>query len=280
MKSLADIEIGACDIDVETIYARLQLDGIIVVRGYLDSQDVSDLIKLLQLINVGAHDVPGLIKAHKHPLNDGKVLRLELKEVAGAASKLRDVFANDFFSKLVSRYYSDSKVAVCEQVFMTHEVESEEDILPWHTDRQESLKFYINLTDVDEGNGAFRYDVGSHREGHLLANYQILSGIAVGKIKNDVPDAFIRNPLVINAKAGDLVVFDAAGYHKAGTVQKGRQRMVARGHSHPLPILGYTSKPWSVHWWVASILNPFRWLGNRVGRTALKCLIKDIRNTR
>jgi ectoine hydroxylase-related dioxygenase (phytanoyl-CoA dioxygenase family) len=121
------------------------------------------------------------------------------------------------------------------------------------------LKFYINLTDVDEGNGAFRYDVGSHREGQLLANYQILSGVAVGKIKNDVPDAFIRNPLVINAKAGDLVVFDAAGYHKAGTVQKERQRMMARGHSHPLPILGYTSKPWGVHWWVASIFNPFRW---------------------
>jgi hypothetical protein len=81
---------------------------------------------MLQLIDVGTHAVLGLIKAHKHPLNDGKVLRFELKEVSGVESRLRDVFANGFFSKLVSRYYNDSKVVVCEQVFMTHEVESEE----------------------------------------------------------------------------------------------------------------------------------------------------------
>jgi hypothetical protein len=43
MKSLADIEIDVCDI--ETLYARLQLDDIVVVRGYLDSGDVSGLIQ-------------------------------------------------------------------------------------------------------------------------------------------------------------------------------------------------------------------------------------------
>ena len=163
-------------------------------------------------------------------------------------------------------YYQGEDAVASDQVFMTHELASDTDILPWHFDRQESLKFYVNLLPVTLDNGAFQYDVGSHREGHLIANNFILQGVPVGQIPNDIPEEFLRNPVVIEVDAGDLVVFDAAGYHKAGSVSLGNERMVIRGHSHPLPVVTYKAKLFSSNWFSERFFNIQKYLGPKVCR--------------
>ena len=122
----------------------------------------------------------------------------------------RSIFSSDFIKDISDKYFG-SKSLACNDIFFTHEKESNISILPWHFDRQQSLKFYINLVNVDKTNGAFEYDIGSHREGHFRANFYILSGVKVGEIPNNIPENELHNPTTIIADAGDLIIFDPDG---------------------------------------------------------------------
>jgi len=47
---------------------------------------------------------------------------------------------------------------------------------------------------------------------------------------------------VITVSAGDLVIFDSAGFHRGGKVDEGHERYVLRGHSHPADVKKYGQK--------------------------------------
>jgi len=168
--------------------------------------------------------------------------------------------------KEIANKYFESDCLVNDDVFFTNEKASDTPILPWHFDRMQSLKFYINLLDVDEENRAFEFDLGSHREGHFRANYYILSGLKVGEIPNDIPDGELPNPVTISVKAGDLVIFDADGFHRGGVVSSGNERKVVRGHSHPIPNRAYEAKRFDSHWWLQRPFNMAKYLSSRAGR--------------
>jgi len=158
-----------------------------------------------------------------------------------------------------------------DEIFLTHEQPSEIEILPWHFDRMHSLKFFINLVDVDETHGAFAYDIGSHKEGHFRAYYYMLSGTKVGEIPNDIPIKELHRPTTISAKAGSLVIFDSDGFHKGGLLTEG-ERKIIRGHTHAKPFVKYHAKRFDTHWWLQSPINIVKFLKNKS--------IRNIPNTR
>ena len=54
----------------------------------------------------------------------------------------------------------------------------------------------------------------------------------------------ISTPVILSAKAGSLLVFNTAGFHKAGNIEKGKKREVIRVHfskKYPKSIIFFNS---------------------------------------
>ena len=84
-------------------------------------------------------------------------------------------------------------------------------------------------------------------------------GCRVVDIPNDIDDELIRNPVSMELKAGDLLIFDADGFHRGGVVQPGKERRVLRAHTYPTG-RRYADKVFSRGWWLSGPLNINRWI--------------------
>jgi hypothetical protein len=200
----------------------------------------------------------GACVKHKHPTNDGGMVvtteRKSLKDRDFPATK--NIFGSTFMEEILKSYYAPHGYKLNDDIFITYEKPCPKPILPWHFDRIQSLKFYIYLNDVTKNNGAFEYAPGTHNEGHYRANYHLATGVSPQRIPNDIPKDEILNPVVIEGKAGDLIIFDSDGFHCGGVVGQGSERMVMRGHSHPVGFYGYgKARIFSKKWFVRSCFN-------------------------
>tara|TARA_B100000787_G_scaffold152285_1_gene125845 strand:- start:2186 stop:3022 length:837 start_codon:yes stop_codon:yes gene_type:complete len=261
------------NLDLITVHSINVLDtldilyshGICILKNYVSSSDISKLL-IEHESSFNLENCDGIYSTEKHPTNKyGLVSRGRIKNLSDKFSTTRSIFSSNFIKDISDRYFG-SKSLVCNDIFFTHEKESNVPILPWHFDRQQSLKFYINLVNVNKTNGAFEYDIGSHREGHFRANFYILSGVKVGDIPNDITDNELHNPTTIIADAGDLIIFDPDGFHRGGVIMKGLERKVMRGQSHPIPNRGYTARFFDTHWWLQSPLNIVKFIKNNAIR--------------
>ncbi|MFW1677433.1 hypothetical protein ACFVYJ_06575 [Pontibacter sp. JAM-7] len=261
---IQDITIALSDATSSKILDMLDRNGICLIRKYIGSDDLLKLDSDFQSI---FNYESGTVNISNHPRNlDGMVARLKLDTSKDKVLGVYQVFKSQLMENVSKEYFGGNGINLNEDVFFTKEFESSDDILPWHFDRQQSLKFYMNLVDVDESNEAFEYDVGSHREELFRANCYILKGLPLGDIPNDIPFVEVRCPLRIAADAGDLVIFDPDGFHKAGTIQPGKCRKVIRGYTHPKPNHTYKAKPLDCYWWVQSCFNISKLSSNKAGR--------------
>ena len=226
--------------DSMSIRKLLRSFGLVVVQNYLSAEELKAIKE--EIANI--ENTPEcIIKIHQHPNNEnGVVYRLRSTQFSQDQKHIIDTMLNERLSCVTRDYYLDRDIILNEEIFFTHEKHDARNILPWHFDRIQSLKFYINLVDVDESNGALEYCLKSHREGTLRGNYHILKGVAIEDIPNDVPLDELYNETVISASAGDLIIFDSAGFHRGGVIEKGKERLVLRGHSHPCDVKKYGEK--------------------------------------
>lgn len=264
MKTIADILLKN-DSSINSIVNTIDEYGIVVISEYLNRNQL-DLLKNEFSLVFKSKD-PGVYKSHTHPTNKfGKVARTRLKKLGVDFATTKEIFLSRKMREISEEYFGVESFLLNDDVFFTHEKESDVAILPWHFDRQQALKFYINLIDVDETNGAFEFDLGSHREGHFRANYYIQRGTKIADIPNDIPNNELHNPVTINANAGDLIIFDPDGFHRGGVVSKGKERNVVRGHSHPIPNRGYKARLFDSHWWLQTQINLAKLLDSSSGR--------------
>ena len=228
-------EIGLpADASPEDVVETLRRHGIAQLRGAVEPAVLERLgAEFERALDEGDR---GIDSRHAHPTNrGGRVARATTRELDPerfAAS--RALWLSPRFHAIARAYYAPFAVHVNDRLFFTHELPSESEILPWHFDRTQSLKFWVYLLDCPREAGAFEYALGSHNEGHFRANYYLLKGVEPSAIPNDVPSDEVRNATCIEGAAGDLVIFDSDGFHKGGTVQPGQERRVIRGHCHPV----------------------------------------------
>ena len=251
--------------------------GICIIKDYLAIDELESLAGEHRKVFKDDQDA-GIVDVRSHPTNeDGMVVRCKRKQLGSGYSVTKNLFSSDFMNQVSSQYFG-TKIILNDDIFFTHEKESPESILPWHFDRKQSLKFYINLLDVDDRNGAFGYDLGSHREGHFRANYYFLSGVKAGKIPNDIPKDELHNPVTIAVNAGDLIIFDPDGFHCGGIVSPGYERKVIRGHTHPISNRGYEPRLFDSSWWLSSPFNIAKYFSKRGARELPeKRLTKSVR---
>lgn len=174
--------------------------------------------------------------SHKYTTNkDGKVVRLKREKIdESKLPKIKELFSSDFMDQILKAYYDPFPSVLNDDIFFTHELPCDEPILPWHYDRVQSLKFFFYLKETTTNDGAFEFAPGTHREGHYRANYYMSIGVDRESLPNDIPEDELINPLPITGSAGDLIIFDPGGFHRGGVVGEGGERLVMRGHSHPI----------------------------------------------
>lgn len=220
---------------------------------------------------------PAIFSQTGHPRNpEGRTARFKPwhSNALNDFPSITSLFRNAFMEEVANAYYSPNAVDVNDEVFITHEKPAETPILPWHFDRVQSIKFWFYLTDTTVENGAFEYCPGTHWEGHYRAGFHLSQGSAVEDIPNDIDEDLIRNPVSLELKAGDLLIFDSDGFHRGGVVQPGNERRVLRGHTHPKGLRRYGDKPLTAGWWLKSIFNINKWTGN-ASKRILGETIKD-----
>ncbi len=247
----------------DKILTLIKIYGICIIRQYIADEDLyrtQDEFNLL--LNINNTDTVN------HPINKNGLVRTLSRNYI---SNSNNNYINKYFLseklKIIADEYFPYGHNFNNSIFLTYEKEDEIPILPWHHDRIQALKFYLNLKDVTADDGAFEYVPGSHKYGYYRANYYIATGCPIDEIPNDIPDDEILYPITVEVNAGDLIIFDADGIHRGGIVKPGHERKVIRAHTNPLPYLGY-SKPrlFTKMWWIQSIFNPARIFKNTTGR--------------
>lgn len=243
--------------EVDNILLLLKKYGIVIIPKYLAMDDLNRLRE--EFDKSFEYSGDGFINKFKHPTNtDGIVIRLDRKKLnTNDFPMISQVFSSSFMQNILDRYYSPYANKLNEDIYITHELPCEDPILPWHHDRIQSLKFWVYIKDATKNDGAFEYAPGSHNEGHYRASYHLATGTSLQMLPNDIPEDEVLNPVTIEGKAGDLVIFDPDGFHRGGIVGKDGERMVMRGHSHPYPVGVTYGKPWlfTKNWFLQSKLN-------------------------
>jgi len=265
MKSkLGDFE---CPQNAKSIVDKLNSSGIVVIREFLAKVMISRLNSRFE--SWMNRDSISVLRRIDHPRNPGGVQAFVCPDVAASSgeTELFDVFRLGLVRAIAEEFFSPQEFRLNPAVVLTHLQPASNPILPWHFDRMQSLKFWIYLDDASEDNGALEYCPGTHWEGRYRASYHMATGTAVKNIPNDVPDHRIQHPLVVDAKAGDLIVFDPDGFHRGGVVKPGNERRVIRADTFPLKTRRYSDFPMTGGWWLRSIFNLARWLKVSGSRT-------------
>lgn len=245
------------EVDVNSIVNKLKKYGIAIIPSYIVADELKQLKE--EYNKSFEYSGSGFCVKHIHPTNkDGMVVRVKRKELdLNDFPTLGKIFSSNFMEKVLAEYFSPYQYRLNNDIFITHEKPFDVPILPWHYDRQQALKFYIYVKDTQQSDGAFEYVPGSHYEGRYRANYHLAIGTPLQQLPNDIPEDEILNPVTIEGKAGDLIIFDTDGFHRGGIVCEGGERMVVRGHSHPYPVsVGYgQARLFSKNWFLQSNFN-------------------------
>ncbi|WP_133249232.1 phytanoyl-CoA dioxygenase family protein [Abyssibacter profundi] len=209
---------------------------------------------------------PHQLQYHPHPANPtGQVLRvhdlglLEDEQVYNQLASQIELFSE------VCRLYLGEPVRCPSSVFLTSDEASPDVLLPWHFDRQHSLKLYVLASAVGEGDGGLLVSPGTHLWGRALADRHVLLGGQLGALSNDVPPALVQQQYKFTGMPGDMIIFDSDCFHMAQQVRPGQVRRVVRLHAHRLPVHKYAdavSGAGMVAGFLLRLLRP--WLRKRV----------------
>ncbi len=254
------------------INEKLKNDGIVILTNFCDLNKQKDIkaefnsmfLKMPQWAKKISKDSGYTI--HYSPLV--KYLNKSTKYCKISST----VFKDKTLNKLRSKYLNNS--VVLERMIYTVDKVCDNSITEWHIDLfptgSKCLKFFLYLSDTDNTSGAFSYVPSMHLYMHLLhkkydvkertkrlftyenIKESLLDFSKSLKLKSNLNehnslmkkiklmDDHINkdkydNFFAIPAKAGTLIIFDAAGIHKGGIIREG-ERHVIRSHFLEYPL--------------------------------------------
>ena len=204
----------------DDVKASLKANGVCMIRGYLTDDKVVKLKESIKTLAYREHKNQ-LVEAQSHlgRYTVDEVNELGLPEVAEVLDdSLLKGIAEDFFKPYAPDYH---------KIYCHHDAENMDFNNAWHFDRGLTLKFFFYLNDVTADNGAFCYDLGSHRANSTKQHLWWETGLPM---LNYVPEEEVLQPVSMEGPAGTLIFFDVAGYHQAGQISDGGERWVMRYH--------------------------------------------------
>lgn len=168
----------------------------------------------------------------------GKAIRIGGIEKQKGRPTLYRVFNSDLMKYVAKRYCSNGYArGFNADIFATHDFRADQGLARngyVHFDRLWRFKFFLYLTDVEEGCGAFSAAPATHHRGLELRKNITSVAKDYEDIKNridlDYPnEEYNLEP--VYGKAGTMIVFTSDVFHKGGDIEEGKERMIVRGHS-------------------------------------------------
>lgn len=196
--------------------------GICVVENFIDKENILNL----------KGELDEILKSNIEKSRDIETNYTLLKRLSIHSTK---PFSNIYnfcnfglFKTLASDFFSTNNTNIKEEVYIHRDKNGADNNVKWHQDPQVSLKFFLYLQDTDENCGAMQYSIGSHSDGiYRLKAVRLMgdSNPTLGRTEK-----FISNKVILKAKGGSLLVFNTAGFHRAGDIKIGKKREVIRVH--------------------------------------------------
>lgn len=215
------------DTDINTMSNTLDECGVFIVENFVTGETLNGLYnEVLNLCETkGGHYEFG--RNYRGPslgsFNDG--------------GYVKKVFNCEWLKSLDKTYRKTDK-GFSSAIYATYDFKNDKGLARngWlHFDREQCLKYFIYLTDIDSTNGALNISPKSRKKGKELRekswsttnNY----GSVLNRIELDYPELLDEYPCYpIEYPAGTLIVFDTDTFHKGGECEDGKSRLVVRAH--------------------------------------------------
>jgi len=209
----------------EAVVGELNERGAICLPSFFDAPFVEDMRG--EAITLLSSQISGV---KKNELSSGTRLRFDSKVFRDPRfTHLGQAFAVSLVREVAAGYNPKSKASL-DTATITYDKKPYK-ITDVHFDIERSLKFMIYLSDVYKENAAFRYCLGSHRENTKLRNRLLLLGGSLWNLPT-IPDAsedFILTDM--EGPRGTLIIFDTDGFHSAGSLEQGKERLLIRART-------------------------------------------------
>lgn len=211
------------------ILKEILKEGIVKIEGFFDDDQVSrlkeEVLKKISQYAEGGYQF-------------GKSLNfIPIESLVHSETEIHKAFDTDFVKDTVRGYLGDSYLHAVQS---THDYIASQELARngfLHFDRFHTLKFFVYLTDCDDGCGPFNCVRGSrHLGSELRSRAWEKAGSDYGQVKNrielDYPDLEItkEDATPMTGKAGDLLIFDSDVLHFGGVLEEGNERLVLRLH--------------------------------------------------
>jgi hypothetical protein len=239
--------------DVGEVYQCVKRWGTAVLPGWLDGRRLAGLRGEFEEV-LSAGDDEAYYKIGYPAGRAASINRGKLPE--GRHPFIQEVFQDPKMAAMAHRYVG-SPCLLNYELYVTHEYNGSGIVAPTHFDKLWTLKFMIYLEDVNPGDCPFGVipgsaDVARRRfrkifEKHRLKMLEVSSD-AYHQMGNDQVPGEMGPVVDIVAPAGTLIVFDTDTFHRAGSLEPGRQRKVMRGHSGPSEVYKKVPKH-GRQWW-------------------------------
>lgn len=201
---------------------KLGTYGIVVLRGFVAGDELAALRE-------EATDMAARPHHHRHVKDGAVVATYGWEHLTPQACPRSREFVRRPFVRQAAEDFFDPYDTKCECVRSLHYQGVGIGNEHWHIDPATCLKFFVYLTDTTQANGAFEYCVGSHKDGFLRRLHHHMAhnvANAPDRLALRVDDADIVASLPIEAEAGSMIIFNPNGYHRAGLVELGLERLV------------------------------------------------------
>jgi len=208
------------------IVAKLEESGAVCLPSFFDASFVEEMRReALMLLSAPADHVT----TFRTDQPSGRLVWVHPEVLQEARFPfISQAFRSDLFREIAVGY--DPKCDFFRNAGVVHNHKPLK-ITDIHFDMHRSLKFMIYLCDVDKDSAAFRYCLGSHRKNRKLRNLYHLMGGRVEEIPN-IPAPDEQVVLTdMEGPSGTLVIFDTDGFHAAGSLKDGKERLLIRSRT-------------------------------------------------
>ncbi|MEQ8907576.1 MAG: phytanoyl-CoA dioxygenase family protein [Vicingaceae bacterium] len=230
--------------------------GVLIIENYLSQTEIEKLLPEYDTILETENEA---IKSLSYPQGVARQINFE-KLKAAEFPQTAETF-NAPFMKEVSDAYLGRPNFFNHEIYVAKDEHEEHNALnELHYDKLSTLKFFLYLNDIDKSNGAFEAVPSSHKLAQEIMSFYQERGKKIKNLPNREIPGKLEKPIPIEGKAGSLIVFTTDTYHRAGRVEKGKERKIMRGHCRRSPMPKYAPDLFSKQWLNESFLNPKKYL--------------------
>lgn len=246
---ISDAYRAAINTDVSAVTSAEQLsptetanavksNGIVVFPAALDSKVTSALnVEFDRLLNPNNREALGFRVDDYDNIVNVRIVRDRLD--ASIFPAIGALFSFSWMDEVAAAFFGAGSYKLNDEIFVSDisETKGPQPNPPFalHFDKRQVLKFFVYLSDTDEGNGAMRVSPGSH---HINKERRLTSMEqgTLQEIPNVLPEPDVPSVPIVGP-AGTLFVFDTDMGHGASHVAPRKTRRTMRGHTHSLEML-------------------------------------------